>query len=103
MPGDEARPQSEQEIKLGFVLALADLQVACQLDASLQVCDGLEVGRAQGGAPARRQPVTDRLFGQSGFGEMVRQSFRLVLRDFREPLLERIRKGALQTSSPALQ
>jgi len=46
--GDEARPQDQLEIKLGSVLALAGRQVAYHLDASLQVCDGLEVGRAQG-------------------------------------------------------
>jgi hypothetical protein len=46
--GDETRPQDQLEIKLGFVLALADRQVACHLDAAPQVCDGLEVGRAQG-------------------------------------------------------
>jgi hypothetical protein len=47
--GDEARPQDQLEIELGPLLASTRRQSACHFDASLQVCDGLEIGRAQGG------------------------------------------------------
>src|SRR5262245_2184615 len=101
MCGDQARSQDQLKIKLGPVLALAGRQPACQLDPSLQVCDGLEIGRAQGRVLAGLEPVSDRRFSQSGFGQMVRQRFGLSLQDFREPLLERVRNGGVQMHAAA--
>ena len=46
--GNEARPKNQLKIKLEPVPAIVGRQPACQLDPSLQVCDGLEIGRAQG-------------------------------------------------------
>ena len=73
------------------------------LDASLQVCDGLKVGGAHGGLLAGLQPIIRRLFEQSGFREMVRESFGLSLHDFREPLLEGVRDRGMQRCASALQ
>src|SRR5258708_37041906 len=73
------------------------------LDASLRVCDGLKIGGAHGGLLAGLQPLSHRLFEQSGLGEMVRESFGLSLHNFREPLLEGVRDGGMQRCASALQ
>src|SRR5262249_27278162 len=103
MRGDEARSQDQLKIKLRPVLALAGRQAACAFDASPQVCNGLKVGRAQGRVLAGLEPVSDRFFDQSGFGEMVRQSFGLSLHDFRELLLESTRDSGVQIHASAFQ
>ena len=100
---DEARPQDQLKIKLGPVPARVERQPARQLDPALQVCDGLEIGRALGRVLAGREPVSDRLLDQSGFGEMVRQSFGLGLRNIGELLLERIRNSGVQMRAAAFQ
>src|SRR5258708_25616913 len=100
---DEARPQDQLKIKLGPVPARVERQPARQVDPSLQVCDGLEIGRALGRVLAGREPVSDRLLDQSGFGEMVRQSFGLGLRNIGELLLERIRNSGVQMRAAAFQ
>ena len=65
--------------------------------------NGLDIGRAQGRVLARLQPVSDRLFDQSGFREVVCQSFGLSLHDFRKLLLECVRNGRVQMPAPAYQ
>jgi len=67
------------------------------------VCDGLEIGRALGRVLAGLEPVSDRLFDQSGFREMVCQSFRLGLRNLSELMLERVRDGGVQMRAAAFQ
>jgi hypothetical protein len=90
------------EIKLQPVLSCAVGQMAQGLDASLRVCDGLKVGGAHGGLLAGLQPIIRSLFDQSGFGEMVRESFGLSLYNFREPLLKGICDRGMQSCASAL-
>src|SRR5438132_8710743 len=67
------------------------------------MCDGFEIGGAHGGFPASLQPVCRRLFEQSRLGEMMRDSFRLRLHDFREALLEGVRDRGMQRGPAALE
>src|SRR5258708_22139668 len=99
---DQARTKSEVEIKLQPVLSCAVGQMAPGLDASLRVCDGLKVGGAHGGLLAGLQPISHRLFEQSGLGEMVRESFGLSLYNFWEPLLEGVFDRGMQSCASAL-
>ena len=101
--GDQAGPESELEVKFQPVLSRAVRQMARGLDTSLQVCDGLKVGRAHGGLLAGVQPICLRLLEQPGLRQMVRESFGLSLHDFREPLLEGVRDRGMQRCASALQ
>ena len=65
------------------------------------MCDGLEIGRALGRVLAGLEPLSDRLFDQSGFREMVRQNFGLGLRNVGELLLEHVRNGGVQMRAAA--
>ena len=100
---DQAGPESELEVKFQPVLSRAVGQMARGLDTSLQVRDGLKVGRAHGGLLAGLQPICLRLLEQPGLRQMVRESFGLSLHDFREPLLEGVRDRGMQRCASALQ
>src|SRR5262249_62240163 len=84
--GDEARPQDQFGIQLGSVPILAHRQSAGTLDSSLQMRNGLKIGRTQSRVLAGLEPVSDRLLDQSGFGQMMRQGFGLRFHYSMEPL-----------------
>jgi hypothetical protein len=90
------------EIKLGSIRPLAGRQAATQLDASLQVSNSFDVSRAQCGVLASLQPVSYCVFGETGLCEMVRQSFGLSVRDFREFLFEHVRDSGVQMHAATL-
>src|SRR5690242_3123659 len=73
------------------------------LDTSLQVRDGLKVGRSHRGLLACLQPIWLGLLEQPGFRQMVRESFGLSFHDFRESLLEGICNRGMQRCASALQ
>ena len=101
--GDEARAQDHLKIEFAAVLAIAGRHAAPHLDASTQVGNGLDIGRAQGCVLTRLQPISDRLFEQSGFREVVRKRFGLRFHDFRKLLLKRVRDGRVQMPASADQ
>ena len=95
-------PRANWKIKFQPVLPRAVGQMARGLDTSLQVRDGLKVGRAHGGLLAGLQPICLRLLEQPGLRQMVRESFGLSLHDFREPLLEGVRDRGMQRAARRL-
>ncbi|MGY4429754.1 hypothetical protein ACVWWO_002231 [Bradyrhizobium sp. F1.13.1] len=103
MGSDQARPQSELEVKFKPVISCVIEPMARGLDPSLQVRNGLKIGGAHGCLLAGLQPVCLRFFEQSGLSEMVRERFGLSIHNFREPLLEGLRDRGMQRCASALQ
>ena len=74
-----------------------------ELQSSVQMDDGFQVGGASGGQLAGAAPVRDRPSRQARLGQMLRQHFRLSLTDVRELLFQRLGDAGVQLLATALE
>ena len=89
----------EIELQPVFVHAVGECDYA--LDTPPQMRNGLTIGGAPGGNPARLQPVSHRLPRLPRLNEVVGYCFGLGLHNVREPLLERACNSPVEFDSPA--
>ncbi len=100
---DQRGSEHHGEVELDPIALRAFRHGGESFEAFLQVRDGFDIGRALRGLASGLKPVADRFIKQAGFGQVLRQRFRLSFDKTGVFLLQYFRQHGVQLGATALE